>query len=159
MRGPGRFRGLVEIGTRSPLTRSLHQSNCESASAECSKCFQYPNNAVCITICLYHSKCSSNDSPSMNQSLRCHGGKWVRRGTLKRVDAIGERRGYRPAVDWISRNLPSQKHNVLGRASRVRIPVRFVLPAIRGPLKFTSARSETEGLSLRLSRLQSRWHA
>jgi enterochelin esterase-like enzyme len=46
----------------------------------------------------------------------------------KRVDAVVARRGYRQGVDWISRNFPGQAHNEISWASRVDIPLRFLLP-------------------------------
>jgi enterochelin esterase-like enzyme len=45
-----------------------------------------------------------------------------------RVDAVVERRGYRRNVNWISRNFPGQAHNELSWASRVDIPLQFLLP-------------------------------
>lgn len=47
----------------------------------------------------------------------------------KRVDAVVSRRGYRPGRNWISRNFPGQKHNEISWASRVDVPLRFLLPA------------------------------
>jgi enterochelin esterase-like enzyme len=46
----------------------------------------------------------------------------------KRIDAIIARRGYRQGVNWISRNFPGQAHNEKSWASRVDIPLRFLLP-------------------------------
>jgi pimeloyl-ACP methyl ester carboxylesterase len=46
----------------------------------------------------------------------------------KRIDAIVARRGYRQGVNWISRNFPGQAHNEISWASRVQIPLRFLLP-------------------------------
>ena len=46
----------------------------------------------------------------------------------KRIDTILARRGYRPRVNWISRNFPGQAHNEKSWASRVDIPLRFLLP-------------------------------
>ena len=46
----------------------------------------------------------------------------------KRVDAVVRRRGYRPGVNWVSRNFPGQKHNEISWASRVEVPLRFLLP-------------------------------
>jgi enterochelin esterase-like enzyme len=46
----------------------------------------------------------------------------------KRVDAIVERRGYRRGRNWISRNFPGQAHNEISWASRVDIPLQFLLP-------------------------------
>jgi enterochelin esterase-like enzyme len=46
----------------------------------------------------------------------------------KRVDAVVARRGYRQGINWISRNFPGQAHNEISWASRVDIPLRFLLP-------------------------------
>jgi len=46
----------------------------------------------------------------------------------KRIDAIVARRGYRQGVNWISRSFPGQAHNEISWASRVEIPLRFLLP-------------------------------
>lgn len=48
------------------------------------------------------------------------------------VDAIVRARGYRQSVNWISRNFPGQAHNEKSWASRVDIPLAFLLPARRG---------------------------
>jgi hypothetical protein len=42
-------------------------------------------------------------------------------------------RGYRRGVNWISRNFPGQAHNEISWASRVEIPLRFLLPAVKRP--------------------------
>jgi enterochelin esterase-like enzyme len=47
----------------------------------------------------------------------------------KRIDAIVARRGYRQPANWISRNFPGQAHNEKSWASRVDIPLRFLLPS------------------------------
>ncbi|MGI8611327.1 MAG: alpha/beta hydrolase [Sphingomicrobium sp.] len=46
----------------------------------------------------------------------------------QRIDWVVARRGYRPSVNWISRNFPGQAHNEISWASRVEIPLRFLLP-------------------------------
>ncbi|NUT01236.1 MAG: alpha/beta hydrolase [Sphingomonas sp.] len=46
----------------------------------------------------------------------------------KRIDAIVAKRGYRQGVNWISRNFPGQAHNEKSWASRLEIPLRFLLP-------------------------------
>jgi pimeloyl-ACP methyl ester carboxylesterase len=46
----------------------------------------------------------------------------------QRINAIVARRGYRQGVNWISRNFPGQAHNEVSWASRVDIPLRFLLP-------------------------------
>ena len=50
----------------------------------------------------------------------------------RRIDRIVARRGYRPGVNWISRNFPGQEHNEISWASRVEIPLRFLLPPRKG---------------------------
>lgn len=49
----------------------------------------------------------------------------------KRVDSVVERRGYRPCVNWVTRNFPGQKHNEISWASRVEIPLRFLLAPVQ----------------------------
>ena len=46
----------------------------------------------------------------------------------QRIDAVVRARGYRPGVNWISRNFPGQAHNEASWASRLEIPLRFLLP-------------------------------
>ena len=50
----------------------------------------------------------------------------------RRIDRVVARRGYRPGVNWISRNFPGQAHNEISWASRVEIPLRFLLPPRKG---------------------------
>ena len=47
----------------------------------------------------------------------------------QRVDRVVADRGYRAGVDWISRNFPGQAHNETSWASRLDVPLRFLLPA------------------------------
>src|SRR5437763_6611013 len=47
-----------------------------------------------------------------------------------RVDAVVARRGYRQGVNWLTRSFPGQKHNEISWASRVDVPLRFLLPPI-----------------------------
>jgi len=49
----------------------------------------------------------------------------------KRVDAVVAKRGYRLGANWNSRNFPGQAHNEKSWASRVEIPLRFLLPPER----------------------------
>ena len=49
----------------------------------------------------------------------------------QRVDAVVARRGYRRGANWISRNFPGHAHNELSWASRVEIPLRFLLPPVQ----------------------------
>ena len=51
----------------------------------------------------------------------------------KRVDAVVARRGYRLGVNWLTRSFPGQAHNEISWASRVEIPLRFLLPPRKGP--------------------------
>ena len=46
----------------------------------------------------------------------------------KRVDAVVARRGYRQGRNWISRNFPGEKHNEISWASRIDVPLKFLLP-------------------------------
>lgn len=48
-----------------------------------------------------------------------------------RIDRVVAARGYRPGDSWISRNFPGQEHNEKSWASRVDVPLRFLLPAER----------------------------
>lgn len=54
----------------------------------------------------------------------------------KRIDALVERRGYRQGRNWVSRNFPGQAHNEISWASRVDIPLQFLLP----PMESSSGR-------------------
>ncbi|MEP6982928.1 MAG: alpha/beta hydrolase-fold protein [Sphingomicrobium sp.] len=47
-----------------------------------------------------------------------------------RVDAVVAKRGYRRDVNWMTRSFPSQKHNEISWASRVDIPLEFLLPPL-----------------------------
>jgi hypothetical protein len=51
----------------------------------------------------------------------------------KRVDTVVARRGYLPGINWLSRSFPGQAHNETSWASRVEIPLRFLLPLRKGP--------------------------
>jgi enterochelin esterase-like enzyme len=44
-----------------------------------------------------------------------------------RVDAVVARRGYKQGVNWLTRSFPGQKHNEISWASRVDIPLTFLL--------------------------------
>jgi enterochelin esterase-like enzyme len=48
-----------------------------------------------------------------------------------RVDAVVARRGYKPNVNWLTRSFPGQKHNEISWASRVDVPLQFLLPPER----------------------------
>ena len=48
-----------------------------------------------------------------------------------RIDRIVARRGYRQGVNWLTRSFPGQAHNEISWASRVEIPLRFLLPPRR----------------------------
>jgi pimeloyl-ACP methyl ester carboxylesterase len=45
-----------------------------------------------------------------------------------RVDAVVGRRGYVQGRNWLTRSFPGQKHNEISWASRVDIPLQFLLP-------------------------------
>ena len=53
----------------------------------------------------------------------------------QRVDAVVAKRGYRQGANWISRNFTGQEHNEKSWASRVEIPLRFLLPPEAGALR------------------------
>ena len=46
----------------------------------------------------------------------------------RRVDAVVQRRGYRKFTNWMSLGFPGQKHNEISWASRVAVPLQFLLP-------------------------------
>jgi enterochelin esterase-like enzyme len=46
-----------------------------------------------------------------------------------RVDAVVARRGYTQGANWLTRSFPGQKHNEISWASRIDIPLEFLLPA------------------------------
>jgi pimeloyl-ACP methyl ester carboxylesterase len=47
-----------------------------------------------------------------------------------RVDAVVQRSGYVQGVNWLTRSFPGQKHNEVSWASRVDVPLQFLLPPI-----------------------------
>lgn len=47
-----------------------------------------------------------------------------------RVDAVVARRGYKPDVNWMTRSYPGQKHNEISWASRLGVPLQFLLPPL-----------------------------
>jgi enterochelin esterase-like enzyme len=47
-----------------------------------------------------------------------------------RVDAVVAKRGYRQGVNWLTRSFPGQKHNEISWASRVDVPLQFLLPPL-----------------------------
>ena len=49
----------------------------------------------------------------------------------QRIDSVVARRGYRRGVNWISRSFPGHAHNEVSWASRVEIPLRFLLPPVQ----------------------------
>ena len=51
----------------------------------------------------------------------------------KRIDRLVARRGYRPGLSWLTRSFPGQPHNEISWASRVEIPLRFLLPPRKTP--------------------------
>jgi enterochelin esterase-like enzyme len=46
----------------------------------------------------------------------------------RRVDAVVQRRGYRKFGNWMSLSFPGEKHNEISWASRVAVPLQFLLP-------------------------------
>jgi hypothetical protein len=48
-----------------------------------------------------------------------------------RVDAVVAKRGYRQGVNWLTRSFPGQAHDEISWASRVDIPLRFLLPPLK----------------------------
>ena len=50
-----------------------------------------------------------------------------------RVDKVVAARGYRPGVNWMTRSFPGQKHNETSWASRLDVPLMFLLPAEGAP--------------------------
>jgi enterochelin esterase-like enzyme len=48
-----------------------------------------------------------------------------------RVDAVVARRGYKQGVNWLTRSFPGQKHNEISWASRVDVPLQFLLSPLR----------------------------
>ena len=48
-----------------------------------------------------------------------------------RVDAVVAKRGYVQGRNWLTRSFPGQKHNEDSWASRVDIPLKFLLPATK----------------------------
>jgi enterochelin esterase-like enzyme len=49
----------------------------------------------------------------------------------QRIDAVVARRGYRPGANWVSRRFPGHAHNEISWASRVEIPLRFLLAPVQ----------------------------
>ena len=54
-----------------------------------------------------------------------------RRKELLGVDAVVAKRGYVQGRNWLTRSFPGQKHNEDSWASRVDIPLKFLLPATK----------------------------
>lgn len=46
-----------------------------------------------------------------------------------RIDRIVAARGYRAGINWLTRSFPGQAHNEVSWASRVDVPLEFLLPA------------------------------
>ncbi len=75
-------------------------------------------------------------SPATHKLYFDHGSETLDRLYARyqtRVDRVVARRGYRQGVNWISRNFPGQAHNEVSWASRVEIPLRFLLPPVKRP--------------------------
>jgi enterochelin esterase-like enzyme len=51
-----------------------------------------------------------------------------------RVDGIVAKRGYKPGFNWLTKSFPGQKHNEISWASRIDVPLQFLLaPASAKP--------------------------
>ena len=48
-----------------------------------------------------------------------------------RVDGVVAKRGYVQGRNWLTRNYPGQKHNEISWASRVEVPLQFLLPPLK----------------------------
>ena len=48
-----------------------------------------------------------------------------------RVDSVVSKRGYVQGRNWMTRNYPGQKHNEISWASRVSVPLKFLLPPLK----------------------------
>ena len=48
-----------------------------------------------------------------------------------RVDSVVAKRGYVQGRNWMTRNYPGQKHNEISWASRVDVPLKFLLPPLK----------------------------
>jgi enterochelin esterase-like enzyme len=48
-----------------------------------------------------------------------------------RVDSVVAGRGYRQGMNWLTRSFPGQKHDEISWASRVDIPLQFLLPPLK----------------------------
>jgi enterochelin esterase-like enzyme len=48
----------------------------------------------------------------------------------ERVDRVVAKRGYKQGVNWLTRSFPGQKHNEISWASRVDVPLEFLLPPL-----------------------------
>ena len=48
----------------------------------------------------------------------------------QRVDAVVAKRGYKQGINWLTRSFPGQKHNEISWASRVDVPLQFLLPPL-----------------------------
>jgi enterochelin esterase-like enzyme len=59
----------------------------------------------------------------------------------QRVDAVVARRGYRRGVNWLTRSFPGQKHNEISWASRVSVPLQFLLGNQAAPTLATAPKS------------------
>jgi pimeloyl-ACP methyl ester carboxylesterase len=49
----------------------------------------------------------------------------------QRVDAVVAKLGYKQGVNWMTRSFPGQKHNEISWASRVAVPLKFLMPRER----------------------------
>jgi pimeloyl-ACP methyl ester carboxylesterase len=73
-------------------------------------------------------------SPATHRLYFDHGSETLDRIYARyqaRIDRIVAARGYRHGTNWLTRNFPGQAHNEVSWASRVDVPLRFLLPPRR----------------------------
>jgi enterochelin esterase-like enzyme len=73
-------------------------------------------------------------SPSSHRLYFDHGSETLDKAYARyqaRIDRIVAARGYRQGANWVSRNFPGQAHNELSWASRLDVPLQFLLPPER----------------------------
>ena len=74
-------------------------------------------------------------SPASHRLYFDHGSETLDRNYARyqsRIDRIVAARGYRQGINWLTRSFPGQAHNEVSWASRVEVPLRFLLPAEDG---------------------------
>ena len=81
-------------------------------------------------------------SPATHRLYFDHGSETLDRVYARyqeRMDRVVEQSGYRRKLDWVSRNFPSQAHNEISWASRLHVPLEFLLPPMSEAGKAVSA--------------------